>query len=82
MYTFDKDQQLFTVYTSDPNKTNNAKTTEFQLVYLFSFKFDIEWITVYDIDIPNSTWNRPELYVLSSVWVNKIPLYEYLETMN
>ena len=82
IYTYDKSQQLLTVYNSEPNKTNSAKTTEFQLVYLFSLKFDIEWTTVYDVDIPNSTWNRPELYILSSNWVNKIPLYEYLEAIN
>ena len=38
----------------------------------------MEWITVYDVDIPNE-WDKPELYVLSSAWVNKILLYEYIE---
>jgi len=82
IYTYDKSQQLLTVYNSEPNKTNSAKATEFQLVYLFSLKFDIEWTTVYDVDIPGNTWNRPELYILSSNWVNKVPLYEYLEAIN
>ncbi len=82
VYVYDKDQQLLTVYNSEPNKTNNAKITEFQLVYLFSLKFNIEWTTVYDIDIPNSTWDRPEAYLLTSTWVNRIALYEYIEAMN
>jgi hypothetical protein len=25
-----------------------------------------------------NSWDNPELYVLSNMWVNKIPLYEYL----
>ena len=82
IYIYDRDQQLLTVYNSEPNKTNNAKATEFQLVYLFSLKFDIDWITVYDVDVPNSTWDRPEAYLLTSKWVNKIALYEYLEKIN
>ena len=82
IYIYDKDQQLLTVYNSEPSKENNAKATEFQLVYLFSLKFDIEWLTVYDVDVPNSTWDRPEAYLLTSEWVNKIALYEYIEKLN
>ena len=82
IYIYDKDQQLLTVYNSDPNKMNNTKITEFQLVYLFSLKFDIEWITVYDVDVPNSTWDRPEAYLLTSNGVNRIALYEYIEAIN
>ena len=80
IYTFDKDQQLFTVYNTEPNRENKANTNSYQLVYMLSLKFSIEWVKVYDVDIP---WegNKPELYVLSSKWVNKIPLYEYLETI-
>ena len=80
IYTYDKDQQLLTVYNTDPTKENKANTA-YQLVYMLSLKFNIEWVNVYDVDIP---WegNKPELYVLSSKWVNKIPLYEYLEAMN
>lgn len=81
IYTYDKDQQLFTAYNTEPNKKNRENKTNYQLVYLFSLKFDIEWINVYDIDIPNDG-DKPELYVLSSAWVNKIPLYEYLEAIN
>ncbi len=81
IYTYDKDQQLFTVYNTEPNRENKANTNNYQLVYMLSLKFNIEWVNVYDVDIP---WegNKPELYILSSKWVNKIPLYEYLEAMN
>lgn len=79
IYTYDKDQQLFTAYNTEPTKLNEEKKKDYQLVYLFSLKFDIEWATVYDVDIPASTGNKPELYVLTSKWVNKIPLYEYIE---
>ena len=86
IYIYDKNQQLFTVYTTDKPKTmekndSNIKRA-YQLVYLFSLKFDIEWVNVYDVDVPANTADRPELYVLSSQWVNKIALYEYIEAMN
>ena len=78
IYTYDKDQNLFTAYSTDPNRRIKENKNNYQLVYLFSLKFDMEWITVYDVDIPNE-WDKPELYVLSSAWVNKILLYEYIE---
>ncbi len=81
IYTDDKDQQLLTAYNSEPNKKNKEHKTNYQLVYLFSLKFDIEWNTIYDVDIPNE-WDRPELYLLTSKWVNKIALYEYIEAIN
>lgn len=81
IYTYDKDQQLLTAYNSEPNKKNKEHKTNYQLVYLFSLKFDIEWTTIYDVDIPNE-WDRPELYLLTSKWVNKIALYEYIEAIN
>ena len=82
IYTYDKDKQVLTIYNTEPTKLNDERKRDYQLVYLLSLKFDIEWVTVYDVDIPNITADRPELYVLSNIWVNKIPLYEYLEKMN
>jgi len=79
IYTYDKDQQLLTTYSTDPNRRNKDNRNNYQLVYLFSLKFNIEGLTIYDIDIPNS-WDKPELYILSTSWVNKIPLYEYIES--
>ena len=80
IYTYDKDQQLLTVYNTEPTKENKSNSS-YQLVYMLSLKFNIEWVNVYDVDVPWE-WNKPELYVLSSKWVNKLPLYEYLEAMN
>lgn len=80
IYTYDKDRQLLTVYNTEPTKENKSNSS-YQLVYMLSLKFNIEWVNVYDVDVPWE-WNKPELYVLSSKWVNKLPLYEYLEAMN
>jgi len=82
IYTYDKDQQVFTIYNTEKSKTNEANKKWYQLVYMFSLKFDIEWLKVFDADIPSSTADRPELYLLTSKWVNKIALYEYIEAMN
>ena len=82
IYTYDKDKQVLTIYNTEPTKLNDERKRDYQLVYLLSLKFDIEWVTVYDVDIPNITADRPELYVLSNIWVNKIPLYKYIKKMN
>ena len=84
VYIYDRDQQLFTVYNTDKPKTMQDSTVKrtYQLVYMFSLKFDIDWVDVYDADIPSSTADRPELYLLTSQWVNKIALYEYIEAMS
>ena len=42
IYTFDKKQQLFTVYNTEPNRENKANTNSYQLVYMLSLKFNIE----------------------------------------
>ena len=82
IYVYDKDQQLFTVYNTEKTKMNEENKKWYQLVYVFSLKFDIDWVDVYDVAIPSSTADRPELYVLTSLWVNKIALYEYIESMS
>lgn len=82
IYVYDKNQQLFTVYNTEKTKMNEENKRGYQLVYKFSLKFDIEWLQVYDVAIPSSTWDRPELYLLTSEWVNKINLYEYIEAAN
>jgi len=81
IFTYDKDQQLLTAYNTEPTKQNDEKKKEYQLIYLFSLKFEIDWVNVFDVDIPASSWNRPELYLLTNKWVNKLPLYEYIETI-
>jgi hypothetical protein len=45
---------------------NEENKRGYQLVYMFSLKFDIDGVDVYDADIPSSTADRPELYLLTS----------------
>ncbi len=81
VYLFDKVNNTFTVYTSNPLKTTDQYNTQYNLHYLFSFKFNLSNETVLDVSIPDSTWNRPEMYILTDVWVNKINLYEYIDSL-
>jgi len=78
---FDKINKTFTVYTSNPLKTSDQYNTQYNLYYLFSFKFDLSNEDIIDVAIPESTWNRPEMYVLTNEWVNKINLYEYIDSI-
>lgn len=82
IYTYDRESQLFTVYNTESNKMNAENKKTYRLKYLFSLKFDIEWVDVYDVDIPASTKDNPELYVLSSEWVNNIKLYEMIQALS
>ena len=81
-YVYDKDQQLFTVYNTEKTKRDDGNKRAYQLIYMFSLTFDIEWLKVIDVDVPSSSADRPELYLLTQQWVNKIALYEYIEAMN
>jgi hypothetical protein len=81
IYLFDRDNQTFTVYDTQGIKTNDANKATYQMVYLFSFKFDLGTNKIYDVAIPESTGDKPELYILSTEGVNKIPLYEFIESI-
>jgi len=81
VYLFDRINKTFTVYKSNPLKTNDANTSTYNLTYLFSFKFALTSEEVKDVCIPDSTWNNPEMYILTSEWVNKINLYEYIKSI-
>ena len=81
VYLFDRVNKTFTVYTSNPLKTNDANRTTYNLKYLFSFKFALTSEEVKDICIPDATWNNPEMYILTSEWVNKVNLYEYIKSV-
>lgn len=78
---FDKDNQTFTVYDTNGVKTAQDNWPTYQLKYLFSFKFDLGAGKVYDVAIPENTGDKPELYILSSEGVNKIALYEFIESI-
>lgn len=81
VYLFDKKAQTFTAYTSKPLKTNTQYNSQYDLYYLFSFKFDLEVEDVLDITVSASSWNRPEMYILTNKWVNKVNLYEYIDSL-
>lgn len=81
VYLFDRVNKTFTVYTSNPLKTNDANRTNYNLKYLFSFKFALTSEEVKDVCIPDATWNNPEMYILTTEWVNKINLYDYIKSV-
>ena len=34
-----------------------------------------------DICVPDSTWNNPEMYILTNEWINKVNLYDYIKSV-
>lgn len=81
IYLFDRTNQTFSVYTSNPSKQGDAFIRDFTLQYLFSFTFDIAETQVIDIDVPESTQGRPELYILTQQGVNRVKLYEFIDSL-
>ena len=81
VFLFDRVNQTFTIYDSRPAK--GADAYNYGLYYVFMFKFDLGATTkVIDMDIPDSSGNRPEMYILTNEWVNKIALYEFIESIS
>lgn len=79
VFLFDRVNQTFTIYESRPAK--NVDAYNYGLYYVFMFKFDIGTNKVIDISIPDSSWNRPEMYILSNDGINKIALYEFIDSI-
>lgn len=79
VFLFDRINQTFTVYESRPAKSADAYN--YDLYYVFMYKFDLGTNKVIDIDIPDSSGNRPEMYILTSEWVNKVALYEFIDSI-
>lgn len=79
VFLFDRANQTFTVYESRPAKSADAYN--YGLYYVFMFKFDTGTSKIIDVEIPDSSWNRPEMYILSSEGVNKIALYDFIESI-
>jgi hypothetical protein len=68
------------VYESRPAKSADAYN--YDLYYVFMFKFDLGATTkVIDVDIPDSSGNRPEMYILTSDGVNKVALYDFIDSI-
>jgi len=81
LYLWDKDNQTFTVYDSNPVKTNDQFATSYNLTYLFRFSFDIAGAKMVDVAIPSDLGNRPEMYLLSTIGVNKVNLFEFIDSL-
>jgi len=81
LYLWDKDNQSFTVYESRPLKTNELFATNYNLYYLFRFSFDLWSNKVIDVTVPDASWNRPELYIMTANGINKINLYEFVDSL-
>ena len=81
LYLFDRTNQTFTVYDSRPAKNADQYNYNYGLYYVLMFKFDLGTNKVIDIDIPDPSGNRPEMYILSSDGVNKVDLYEFIDSI-
>lgn len=81
VYLFDPDNQTFTVYESRSAKTNDAFATNYNLHYLFRFTFDLSDVKVVDVEVPEATGNRPELYILTTKGVARVKLYEFVDSL-
>ncbi|MFA6256428.1 MAG: hypothetical protein WC606_04555 [Candidatus Absconditabacterales bacterium] len=79
VYLFDRTNQTFTIYESRPAKSANQYN--YGLYYVFMFKFDLGTNKVIDIDIPDPSGNRPDMYILTSEGVNKVALYEFIDSI-
>ncbi len=80
VFLFDRTNQTFTIYESRPAKSADAYN--YSLYYVFMFKFDLgATVKVVDVEIPDISWNRPEMYILTNEWVNKIALYEFIDSI-
>lgn len=77
VYIWDKEQQTFTVYRSSPYKTNDAHTTDYQLLYFFSIKFTLGDIRVLDVFVEEG--EKANLYVMTDTHVRRVDLTELRE---
>ena len=81
VYLFDKTNQTFSVYESRPAKNGDQFASNYSLYYLFSFKFDLGTNPVIDVEVPDPTGNRPELYILTNEGINKVTLSDYIDSI-
>jgi len=80
VFLFDRVNQTFTIYESRPAKSSDAYN--YWLYYVFMFKFDLGTTDkVVDVDIPDPSGDRPEMYILTNWWVNKVSLSEFIDSI-
>ncbi len=79
VYFFDPKNQTFTVYKTSPQKTNDKFLFSYNLIYIMRFKFDLLWNNLIDASVPEKSWNKPYLYLLSEKWIIQIDLAEFIK---
>lgn len=73
---FDKTNQHFSVYRTNPLKTTNPK--ERNAEYLFMINFDL-WTDNEIIDVYVEEWEKSQLYIMTKEYIYKLPLHEWLD---
>ncbi len=75
----DKDNQTLTVYESTWDKKQENTKYTYSLMYVMSFKFNLEWDTLLDADLDLSSGDRLETYLLTTQGVYRLNIDEFLE---
>lgn len=75
VYLFDKENQTFSVYKSNPLKTNTAYTNNYWLTYVMRYNFDLS-DKVIDVAIAESGWDKPMIYVMTKKWVYQANIWQ------
>lgn len=78
VYLFDKKNQTFTVYLSNPQKTNDAYTSSYSLDYVMRINFAIPNNSIVDVAV-SETDGKQTLYVLHNEGVAKFVLTDYMQ---
>ncbi len=74
---FDKTNQYFSVYRTNPLKTTNPKWWNAE--YLFMIDFDLgEWNEIIDVYVEE--WEKSQLYAMTKEHIYKFSLHERLDT--
>ena len=78
VYLYDYNTSSLVVYLTSPYKTNDTYTTSYKLRYLFKVRFDLN-NPVKDVTIIyNPAQNRRTVYVLTTKWIFKTTLEEFM----
>lgn len=77
VYLFDKKNQTFTVYLSNPVKTNDAYTAGYGLNYIMRLNFAIANNSIIDVTVDESN-GKQMLYVLHNEGVAQFNISDYI----
>lgn len=78
VYLFDRKNQTFSVYTSNPTKKNDSFRTTYNLVYQYRIQFDLVDNKVIDVAIGQPGENA-QLYIMTQKGIHKLQLSELAE---